>query len=82
MTSQLRRAAVSIAANVAEGAGRGADGDYRRFVQIAIGSAFECETHLTLAQDVGLIDSVEGMSLIKDIEEIKQMLHGLARSLR
>jgi four helix bundle protein len=55
MTSQLRRAAVSVSTNIAEGCGRGTQGDLARFVEIAMGSATEVESVLVIAQDVRLL---------------------------
>lgn len=58
LTSQLQRASASIGANLAEGCGRETDADYRRFVQMAAGSACEVEYHLILSRDLGLLDAV------------------------
>ena len=75
LTSQIRRAAVSIPANVAEGAGRGSDRDFARFVRIAIGSANELDTLLTLSVDLGLLEE-------SPLEEISIELRDLAVRLR
>ncbi len=56
LTSQLQRTAASIGANLAEGSGRQTDGDYKRFVHIASGSACEVEYHFVLAHDLSLLD--------------------------
>ncbi len=81
MTGQLRRSAASIVANLAEGAGRGTDRDFRRFVQMATGSAFEYEAHVTMALDVDLIPQSVADVLLAEIDTIKRMLNGLSTSL-
>jgi four helix bundle protein len=81
LTAQLRRASASIGANLAEGCGRETDADFRRFVQIASGSACEVEYHLLLALDLGLIDKRIHELLDAQVNEVKRMLVGLARSL-
>jgi four helix bundle protein len=81
LTSQLQRASASLGANLAEGCGRDTDADFRRFVQIASGSACEVEYHLILANDLGLIPSEVYEQLNADINEVKRMLVGLTRYL-
>ncbi len=82
LTSQLRRAAASIPANIAEGGGRETDGDFRRFVEIAGGSACEVEYHFQLAHDLGLLDKDTYQELDMKINEIKKMLGSLSKRLR
>jgi four helix bundle protein len=81
MTSQLRRSAVSIAANLAEGAGRGTNRDFARFVRIAAGSASEYETHVLVSSDVGLMPSDVASDLLAEVASIKRMLHKLETSI-
>jgi four helix bundle protein len=82
LTTQLRRSAASIPANLAEGAGRDTDADFRRFVDIAAGSACETEYHLLLARDLRYLPPEVHETLDADVNQIKKMLAGLARSLR
>ncbi|MBT8215307.1 MAG: four helix bundle protein [Acidimicrobiia bacterium] len=81
LTSQIRRAAVSIAANIAEGTQRGSDRELIRFVRIARGSAAELETLLELAGEVGLLTPQHATSLLDRTGDVGRMLSGLARSL-
>jgi four helix bundle protein len=81
LSSQLQRAAASIGANLAEGCGRETEADFKRFVQIATGSACEVEYHLLLARDLSLISPLSYESLDTNVNEVKRMLFGLARYL-
>jgi len=82
LTSQLRRASVSVGANIAEVCGRRSDAEMRRFVQIARGSANEVEYHLLLARDLDLLNADEHKDLEAKILEIQRMLASLAQSLK
>lgn len=82
LTSQLRRAASSIPANIAEGCGRSGDAELARFMQIASGSASEVEYHLLLAYDLGLLDAESHKRLESEICEIKRMLTSFVQRLR
>ena len=82
LVSQLRRAAASIPTNLAEGCGRGSDSDFGRFVQIALGSAFEVDYQLLLAKDLGYLPPKSGDPIDLDIQAIKRMLQSLLRKLR
>lgn len=81
MTSQMRRAAVSIAANIAEGAGRGSQREFARFIRIASGSAAELHALTLLATDVELLDDATGRALDRQVTDVKKMLHGLEATL-
>ncbi|MCP4646057.1 MAG: four helix bundle protein [bacterium] len=82
LTSQMRRAAASVPANVAEGCGRQGDAEFARFVQIAMGSASELEYHLILARDLGLLDPETYQSLTDKVVSTKRMLGKLLGRLR
>ena len=82
ITSQLRRSITSIPTNLAEGCGRGSDKDFKRFVQIAMGSASESEYLLLLAKDLNYISDKEFDKLILKIQEIKRMLSSLISKLK
>ncbi|MBX3004994.1 MAG: four helix bundle protein [Anaerolineales bacterium] len=82
LTSQLRRAAVSVPSNIAEGVGRGSDADMRRFLQIAFGSASEIEYQLLLAFELKFLNSEQHTLLNQDITEVKKMLSSLIRKLK
>lgn len=82
ITSQLRRAITSVPTNLAEGCGRGSDKDFKRFVQIAMGSASESEYLLMLSRDLGYISNNEFDKLLSGIQEIKKMLSSLISKLK
>jgi four helix bundle protein len=82
LTSQMRRAAASIGANIAEGCGRRSDPELKRFVQIARGSASEVEYHLLLARDLQFLTQEEFTKLQANTLEIQRMLTSLAQRLQ
>jgi len=74
LTSQIRRAAISIPANIAEGAGRGTDRDFRHFLDISRGSLFELETLLICSSDLGYISEKNLNPIFESINEIIKMM--------
>jgi four helix bundle protein len=82
LTSQIRRAAVSVPSNIAEGCGRQGDRELARFCQIAMGSASEAEYQLLLAHDLGYMESKEYQELNQQLCEVKRMLNGFIQKLR
>lgn len=82
LTSQLRRAITFMPTNLAEGCGRGSDKDFKRFVQIAMGSASEAEYLILLSKDLNYISDKEFNKLIVEIQEIKKMLSSLISKLK
>ena len=81
LTCQLRRAAASIAANIAEGCGRRSDAEMKRFLQIARGSANEVEYHLLLARDLHFLPKDSFGSLEAKTLEVQRMLASLVQRL-
>ena len=81
LTSQVRRAALAIPTNLAEGCGRSSAAELRRFAFISMGSASELEYLLQLCNDLGLLDYLEFTRLNSDITEVKKMLASFIKSL-
>lgn len=81
LTSQIRRAASSVPANIAEGAGRGTDADFKRFLQIAMGSASALEYHLLLSHDLGYLAQADYAVMPAQCTEVKRMLSAFIQRL-
>ncbi len=82
LTSQIRRASMSIPMNIAEGSGRGSDADFAHFLQIALASACETEYQLLLSRDLGFIGGDEYSKLQDCLQEVKRMISSLLKTLR
>ena len=82
LTSQMRRSAASIGANIAEGSCRKGDCELGRFLQIAMGSASELEYHLLLARDLELLRMVDYHRLSEGTVEVKRMLASFIHKLK
>lgn len=82
LTSQMRRAAASVPANLAEGCGRNRDAELARFAGIALGSATELEYQLLLARDLGYLAQADHARLVKQVGDLKPMLAKLVQSLK
>ena len=81
LTSQVRRSAVSVPANIAEGSGRATDRDFARFVGIAYGSLMESVSHLEIARRQTFLDEDNYRDLYGQSERLARMLSGLKKSL-
>lgn len=79
--AQIRRAASSIGANIAEGCGRGGNAEFQRFLQMAMGSASELEYHFLLARDLGFLGAEPCEQVQANVVEVKRMLAGLIRKV-
>ena len=82
LTNQIRRAAVSIPSNIAEGQGRKSPNDFIRFLNIAQGSLQEVETQTLIAQRLNYLSESIVLGLTNRCEEVAKILNGLRRSLR
>jgi four helix bundle protein len=82
LTSQMRRAAASIAANIAEDCGRRSDAELHRFLQLARGSACVLEYHLLLARDLHFMNGADFKRIELGVVEVQRMLTSLAQRLR
>jgi four helix bundle protein len=82
LRTQLLRAAISVPSNIAEGAGRGSDADFRRFLLHSLGSINEVEYDLLLARDLGFLPITEHSRFPPQVEQVRRMLSGLIAELR
>src|SRR4051794_3935243 len=81
LVNQMRRAAVSIPSNIAEGHARSSTAEFQRFISIAMGSVAELETQALLSQDLGFLSIDQQQPLLQQLDQIGKMLRGLHRSL-
>jgi four helix bundle protein len=82
LTSQIRRAAVSIPSNIAEGQGRRSSGEFTRFLSIAYGSLREVETQVLIAERLGYLSKQNSIDLIAITSEVGRLPNGLSNSLQ
>ena len=81
LTNQIRRAAVSIPSNIAEGQGRMSRGEFKQFLGHARGSVFELESQVLILRNLAYLNMEEGESLLERIAELGRVLNGLLKSL-
>ncbi|MGH4009258.1 MAG: four helix bundle protein [Pseudonocardiaceae bacterium] len=82
LRDQLLRAIISVRSNIAEGAGRGSDPDFHRFLLHSLGSLNEVEYDFLLARDLGFLEPADHRRLSSQLEEVRRMLSGLMAELR
>ena len=82
LTSQIRRSAVSIPSNIAEGSARKGNKEFAQFLYISLGSAAELETQFIIANNLKYMSSNEYESIIDDLSDIRKMLSGLIKYVR
>jgi four helix bundle protein len=80
LTSQIRRAAVSVPSNIAEGSARQSDKEFVQFLYIALGSLVETETQLIISKEIGYLHDTSSLS--QEVENIRKMLVGLIKHLK
>lgn len=81
VVSQITRAAISIPANIAEGSSRNSDKDYARFLQLALGSAFEVQTYLVVAKEMNMANTSDIEQIEVQLEEEIKMIHKFIKTL-
>ncbi len=81
LISQMKRCCVSIPSNIAEGAGRGSNAQFKHFLTISQGSAFELETQLIVSNRLGLLNEQTANELINKNEEVQKMIYSLEQKL-
>jgi four helix bundle protein len=82
LTSQMRRAAASIPANIAEGCGKTSSKEFARSLEIAAGSTSELDYYIILAKDLGYLKETDFESLSQQVSKLKQMLNSLSQKVR
>lgn len=82
LTSQMRRSSVSIPSNITEGSGRNSDKDFKRFLDISLGSSFELETQIIIAHKLSFLSEGDFKSLIESVQEEQKMITGMQKSLK
>ena len=81
LRSQITRSAMSIPANIVEGRRQESEKEFARFLRIAVNSGCELEYHLIVARDIGVMSEVDATSLLREVIEVRRMLHGLLRKI-
>ena len=81
LTNQIRRSAVSVPSNLAEGHARASAAEFSRFILISMGSVAELETQILLSGDLGYLDNEKKQSLLSELDLVGKMLRGLSKAI-
>ncbi|MDQ6872694.1 MAG: four helix bundle protein [Gemmatimonadota bacterium] len=81
LRGQITRAAMSIPANIVEGRRQESEKEFARFLRIAVNSGCELEYHLIVARDIGAISEADSASLLRELIEVRRMIHGLLKKI-
>jgi four helix bundle protein len=81
LIAQIRRSAVSVASNIAEGYGRDSDGSFIQFLRVSQGSLKELETQVIVSERIGALSAASAQRLLQSADEIGRMLRGLINSI-
>jgi four helix bundle protein len=81
LRGQIIRAALSIPANIVEGRRQESEKEFARFLRIAVNSAYELEYHLIVARDIQVISEADAASLLRELIEVRRMIHGLLKKI-
>lgn len=82
LSSQMQRASVSVPSNIAEGSSRSSDVEFKRFLEIAIGSTFELETQTIIAERLGYISDEQLKIELKSLNELQRQINGLISKIK
>ena len=82
LIDQIRRATVSISSNIAEGCSRTSEKEFKHFVEISLGSAFEVESQIILTEELGFIPAEKTKSLLEELNKIQKQLNTLRNKLK
>jgi len=82
LISQIQRASVSIPSNIAEGSSRSSQADFSRYLEIALGSAFEVETQITIAKEVGYITNDQFLKCLEELTILQKQINQLITVIR
>ncbi len=82
LISQMRRASVSISSNIAEGSARNSDTEFKRFLEISLGSAFELETQLIISNEMNYLKNEKFNECLSELQEIQKMINSFINKLK